>query len=304
MDNNKITPADRNGLVSEKEGLERDIQLLRSRKDHENNQLDLILRSVNEAKLEHERITDDIVILKRQRENDQKLTEEYQEKRIGNETVLDVQEADIRRNTTELSILTSKIEALKKEEAKFKEGASKREEAERARISTLMTKEFADLKDDIAHVKSEANKAQKLIDDELKRHATLLEQNTTLKTENETLSKKVGGANEALENVSKALLEAEKTKKSLGDTIATLESNKESLSNEVTALSAAKAKNINDITEQTVQIKKLEEEINNKKVEFKKEEKRLFNIVEREQRINQRETFIKERYERAGVDYR
>lgn len=287
-------------MAEEKTQLAHDIKVLVKQKQEADEALTRVLNATNTAKLEQERIDAELIDLKRRREEALRATEEMEQRRRNNETVIETQDVEIGRQVEKLETLTKKNKDAATDAAAFEAGAKDREERERKRIADMLEPEFAPLRKELADIRKERDEAEAGKKDAEKARDTAKDELNTLTASIEANKSILADLEAKREAKERELL---KVTKELGETTTALTTQRDDLQ----ARKAELTKELEDMTDRKTSLQKeLEAEqakVDAKIAEYKKEEKRVFAVADREVKLNQRIAFIREKYERAGIPF-
>lgn len=282
-----------------KPSLQKEIRELNSRKEDANRDLDAVLASINSAKREKGELEDQLDIIRRRKEGDERIADEHQVRRLANEEVLDAQTDTLRAQNTEVAAREARVAELKREEAEFDARAGVREANERARIDALLTEERKSLTAITQKVEAEQAELDRIrvdYDKTVEDYQALVNNETQIKQRIASLEKEADAVLSTIES-------RRSERKQIEDQITALQAQKDELQKDIDSLNA-------DMQAKTDQKAALEKErqaaqvaLEAKAAELDARTKDIFVLAERERKVNQREDYIKGMYAKAGITY-
>ncbi len=286
-----------------KQGLTHEIQELGRRRDELNSQVSGALLAIDQAKEELAGIQNDIDTLKRQREQDQITTTEYEARRTGLEAQLDTLNETIKSLTKDVQTLQNKRDNLEAEVIAFNAARPDREAAERARVGALVEAEMTQRRADITGM------IQQRMDEEVRRDEAIATGNTyradneVLEGRNTELEASVAAGTAQVAALDTSISEKQKQDKALDDSISTKTADEAALVERNAELTATNAALDASIADKTAEEARLADGITTMTADYQTKEKQLFAFGKRETALNQREAFTKAKYEEAGIAY-
>ena len=279
--------------------LQREIRELESRKVAASVELDGVMGAINSGKRERAELEQDISLIQRRAQGESRLADEYQVRRVANETSLDEQHETMRGQTTEIAAREALVTALKREEVEYDAKSVVRDAKERTRLDTVLLEENTKVLE-IRKTRAKEEKEvlrlradyEKTVDD----YQALVQNETTARNRITSLEKE--------DEVVTSQLESMRTqRKQYEDQTTALQGQKTVLEEDIKTLNAEireKTKAKGDLELERQESQRLTDE---KKVELDGITKSVFIIAERERKVNQKEAYIKDLYAKAGINY-